>query len=386
MSDVTPFSGEGANVPVNPQANGDEVFKAPLEDFDWAAFEQRQEKIDEALHANDPETLSATVRSLHTDHPDVGVKLNSIHNTTLSGDLKGLNAPLAVMTRTNIDTDIPGFNFNGGVAPRADFAGKSFRGADFVDSILTETDFRGADLSGADFANAALTGADFTGANLAGADFSGAYMVGVHGLSDIETIQRVNLSATRTLVADTETDGSLEEFLASHFGDRRDIETIKRMLDPVPLAEDVTVPRLQTRRNLRGLVARKLIANEVDFSASQLVGARIEDMTASGVQFRNAMLSGAIIMNSVMRGADFVSTWAPGIILEDVDLRGSRLTNANLAGSVLKGVDLREVVGLDEKDTNLEGVVIEDCKLPQGYGYNGYAIERSQKLQRELDS
>jgi len=44
------------------------------------------------------------------------------------------------------------------------------------------------------------------------------------------------------------------------------------------------------------------------------------------------------------------------------------------------------LAGLNAKETNLQGVVIEDCQLPQGYGYNGIALERSQKLTRELDT
>lgn len=388
MSNIAPF-GEGAEqLPaIDEQSGAAEVFKAPLDGVDWAAYEERQEQIDQALQTGDPDALAAIVAGLHAHNSELGVKLNNLHNTTLRGKLAGLNAPLAVMSRTKVEADIPGFNFNGGVAPRANFSDRDLRGAEFVDSVLTEAEFKGADVSGVDFTNATLTGADFTGAKAFGADFSGAYLVGVKGFDNSEVIRGVRLNAARTVILEAMDPGSLEQYLAGFFGDATDLETIKRKLDPVPVAVGVTIPRLQTKRNLRGLVARQIDATDVDFSSSQLVGAKIENMIATGAQFRNAMASGAIITGSMMRGVDLVSTWAPGIILEDVDLRGSRVTNANLVGAVLRGVDLREVDGLDAQDTNLEGVVIEDCKLPQGYGYNGRELERSQKATRgELKS
>lgn len=387
MSDLSPFGAEPNSLPARQESGSNfETFTAPLDGFDFQAYEVRQGRLDEVLAQKDPKALVALIRELNSGDPEIGVKLNNIHNTTLEGDLPGLAAPLAVLSKTRVASNIPGLNFNGGVAPRASFAGMNFRGAEFVDSILTEADFRDADLNGADFTNAALVGADFTGAELDGADFSGAYLVDVKGLDDIETIMRIRLTAARTVIAQEVAEGSLDQFLASHFGDSRDIALIRRMIDPVPMAFDQTVPRLQTKRNLRGLVAQKVIANEVDFSSSQMVGAKIEDMAANGAQFRGVMMSGATIFNSMMRNVDLVSAWAPGLILEDVDLRGSRVTNANLVGAILRGVDLREVEGLDAEDTNIEGIVIDECKLPQGYGYNGIALERSQKKTRQLES
>src|SRR5690606_7175019 len=108
----------------------------------------------------------------------------------------------------------------------------------------------------------------------------------------------------------------------------------------------------------------------VDFSDGFLIGANLENLAGNGIQLRNVAMSGAIIKEALMRDADLFGAWAPGLILEDADLRNARLHNANLVGAVLRNVDLRGVVGLDAKDTNVEGIVIEDCKLPQGYGYN----------------
>lgn len=387
MSDVQPFREQADVMPVASLPGSDlDVFKPPLADIDFVAYEQRQAVLDAALETKDPDEIGAVVTQMSSENPLVGVTLNNLHNTILRGSLARLAAPLAVMTKTKVEADIPGFDFSGGVAPRAVFDGRDLKGSDFVDSVLPEISFIGADLTGSDFTNAVLTNADFTDANLAGVDLSGAYLVGVKGLDSEDVLRQINLSAARTVIAKDLVTGSLEHYLASHFGDATDIETIKRNLDPVPLAVGVTVPRLQTKRNLRGLVARDLHANAVDFSSSQLVGATIENMNATGAQFRNVMMSGSVILRSVMRDADLVNTWAPGLILEDVDLRGSRVTNANLVGAILRGVNLRDIVGLDAKDTNLNGIVVEDCILPQGYGYNGVVLEPSDKLKRQLES
>lgn len=384
MSDLAPFS--DGKLPVSPEQSSDlAIFKPPLADFDWVAYEDRQVRLDEALLSADPERLIRLLHALQTEDPDVGVKLNNIHNTTISGDLPGFMAPLSVMSNTKVAADMPGLDFRGGVAPRADFAGRNFRGANFIDSVLTQANFEGADLRGAEFSNVVLNGVNFDGAKLFGADFSGAYMVGVRGLDDPKDLLGVDLTAARTVLADELVEGSLEKLLASHFGNTEDIEAIRRKLDPVPVALNQTIPRLQTKRILRGLVGNHLQADRVDFTSSQLIGAHLEDFSANGVLFRNAALSGAVIVNATMREADFVSAWAPGMIIEDANMRGARLTNANLVGSIFRGVDLREVEGLDAKETNLEGIIIEDCKLPQGYGYNGVAIERTTKLSRELE-
>lgn len=386
MSDVDPFLERAEFLPANPDQGSDpETFSAPLDGFDWVAYADRQERLNQVLHEGDPEALAQLIHVLQAQDPDVGVKLNNLHHTTLTGELPGLIAPLAVMSMTNVQADMPGLDFEGGVAPRARFTDRDLRGANFMNSVLPQADFKGAKLRGADFTNVVLNGADFTGADLVGVDFSGAYMIGVKGLEDPETIQRVDLSGVRTVVADGMKDGSLESFLASYFGDASDIETIKRKLDPVPVARNQTVPLLQTKRNLRGLVANGLRMNDVDFSRSYLIGAHLEDIAGTGAQFRNAKLSGAVVMNAILRNADLFNAWAPGAIFQEVNLRGANITNANLVGSVFQGVDLREVMGLDAKDTNLEGIVIEDCRLPKGFGYDGVALQKSQKLQRELE-
>lgn len=383
---VTPFGSEGEGLPAKPEPTSDlEIFKPPLADFDFPAYERRQVKLDVALATGTPEGLVAAIQELQDENPDVGVKLNNFHNATLRGDLPGLMAPLAVMTQSVIEGDMPNLDFQGGVAPRAKFIGRNLRGTNFIDSVLTEVDFTDADLRGVDFANATLNYADFTGAKVAGADFSTAYMVGVKGLEDPDVIKTVNLTAVRTVVAEGMEEGSLEKFLASRFGDAEDLETIQRMLDPVPVAINQTIPRLQTKRDLRGLIGHGLRANDVNFSSSHLIGAHLEDFSGNGVEFRNTVLSGAVILRAVMRGADLRSAWAPGIIIEDTVLRGSNFTNANLVGAIMRGVDLREVEGLGAQDTNLEGIVLEDCKLPQGYGYNGIAIEATKKQQREIE-
>ncbi|MCA9332833.1 pentapeptide repeat-containing protein [Candidatus Saccharibacteria bacterium] len=386
MSDLSPFE-TGGELPANPvQESNLDIFKPPLAGFDWVAYEERQGRLDQVLASGSPERLATLLHELQAADPETGIKLNNIHNTVLRGEFVGFMAPLSVMSGTVVDADMPGLEFRGGVAPRASFVGKNLRGANFIDSVLPQANFREADLRGAEFSNVVLSGVDFTDAKLLGADFTGAYIVGVKGLDDPEVIQGVDLTAARTVITDEAVEGKIQHYLASHFGDAKSLETIKRKVDPVPIAIDQTIPRLQTKRILRGLVGIKLQANEVDFTSSQLIGSHFEDLSANGVIFRNAALSGSIISRAMMREADLFSAWAPGVIIEDTNLRGARLTNANLVGSILHGVDLREVIGLDAKDTNLEGMIIEDCKLPQGYGYDGFAIKPSDRILRQLES
>lgn len=96
------------------------------------------------------------------------------------------------------------------------------------------------------------------------------------------------------------------------------------------------------------------------------------------------MASGARIKRSLLDEADLFGLWAPGSVWEDVSLKGANLTNANLVGSIFRRVDLRDVIGLDAKNTNIEGIVLDDCMLPSGYNYDGFALKAAKNTQPEL--
>lgn len=381
---MDPFARDESLVPAN-KPSDEGIFTPPLAGFDFPAYEARQVRIDEVLRTRNPEALTELVTSFSNEDPEVGVKLNNLHNTILRGSLpKNLVAPLSVMTKSIVDVDVEGVNFKGGVAPGATFS-KSLKGADLSDTILTEADFGGADLSGASLVNAVINRADFTNAKLFGANLTGAYLIGVTGLTP-EQLKGINPTAARTIVGVGSEANTLERVLTSRFGDADDVKLLMQSLDPVPVAIDQTVPKLQSERLFRGLFGRNLNIGAVNFTGSNFTGADLEYLLGVQADFRGTTLGGVVIRNSILRESDFTGAWAPGIILEDVDLRGASLAKANLVGAILRAVDLRDVAGLEAEKTNLEGIVVEEgTQLPQGYGYNGIAIEASQKKTRELE-
>ena len=388
MSDPAPFEADVSRQTVS--ADTSEVFKPDLTGFNWDLYGARQEQINHLLINRSGEELGGLLQQFHSEAPDTGVMLNNLHGTRIKGPaIRGLHAALAVMSRSVIDLDIPGFNFKGGVAPEADFSGHDLSGSNFVNSVLTGSVFEGANLSGADLTNAVLNGANFKDAELGGTDFTGAYLVNVTGLSE-EQVKKMKIQATRAIFMAPSGATSLEQMLLTRFGEAKSLEDILKFLDPVPVAVnadwDQPVGRLQAKRLLRGLYAEKANWTQADFTSADLTGATIEGLMANQVSFRAATIGGTVIKRAVMREADMVSTWAPGVVLEDVDLRDANFAKSNLVGAVLRGVDLRGVRGLSDSETNVEGLVIEEsCLLPSGYGYDGVSLQISDKLKRELD-
>lgn len=390
MSDLTPFAeGRGLDS-ANTETSDLEVFKPVLDGFDWPAYEARQDRLDEVLGQSVAPAVGKLILELHETNPEVGVEVNNLHNTVIEGSpVNGLHAKLAVISASKVGIDLRRLDFNGGVGSEADFSGRDISGSDFVNTVMPGAKFIGTNLRGVDFTNSVLNGVDFTDAETDGVDLTGAYVINPIGLTE-EQISKLRLQATRAIVLDSSTDASLEQLLASRFGKAQTVDDLKKLLDPVPVAVNyefgAPIGRLQTKRILRGLYAQKANWSQVDFTASDLTGAVVEDLKADQGSFRAATIGGMIIRSGSMREFDFTSAWAPGAVLEDVDLRGSSMAKANLVGSVLRGVDLRGVTGLSEEGTNINGLVIgEGCLLPQGYGYDGVKLQVSSKLKKELN-
>lgn len=369
MSDIAPF--EAGKHPAVPEQS--DVFKPELAGFDFPAYEQRQEMLNSAI--GDSVVTRTLLAQYHEENPGTGVMLNHLHDRLVTGDdVPRLCARLAILSGSTLQIGLPGLDFRGGVGVETRFQG-DLPGANFTDSVVPRVDFTGRDLRGVPFVNAIVNGGDFTGAKVDGVDFTGAYLVNVKGLT-VQQLEGVVLDGARVIVAPEEADGvkDLERALSSHFGSMITPDRLSRV-EPVPMAlAGSKIPLLQTNRSFKGLYGHKLVLNDVDFTRSKLHGMTLEEIIGRGIILRGAFASGGIVTKSILDGADMHSFWAPGMIWEDVSLRGADVTNMNAAGSVFRGVDLTGVVGLDAKDTNLEGVILEDCRLPEGFTYDGLSV------------
>ncbi len=377
MSDLSPLDGSKEMIPVSQQP---EVFKPMLEGFDWGAYEAREERL--GAIADSPEATRLALVEYLRDGSGVGVMMDNLHNRTLEGaPIGNLPASLAIMSRSVITMGLPGLNFRGGVAVEATFAGTNLRGADFTDAVMPQADFREANLRGASFVNAIINRGKFDGASLDSVDFSGAYLVEVTGLTK-EQLRSVVLRGARVVMLpeDVERKEGMLGTLSSHFSGLIDANDPKNQVEAVPAAPETSVvAQLQTNRNFKGLYGERLLLNGVDFTRSTLHGLTLIEPVARGVVFRNSQLSGAIVMGTEdvladMTVADMHSMWAPGSLWVNVDMSGANVAKANLAGSVFRNVDLRGVRGLSEQGTNLEGVVFENCRLPDGFEYDGLKL------------
>jgi len=377
MSDLAPFDGSKEVAPVSQQPD---VFRPMLEGFDWGGYEAREEHLSSI--ADSPEATRLAIVQYRDDTSGVGIMMDNLHNRRLEGAPVGnLPASLAVMSRSVITMGLPGLNFRGGVATEATFAGIDLRGADFTDAVMPQTDFREANLGGASFVNAIVNGGNFEGANLDSVDFSGAYLVEATGLTR-QQLRSVVLRGARVIMLpeDVERREGMLGTLSSHFSGLIDTNNPQNQVEAVPVAlETSVVAQLQTNRNFKGLHGNRLLLNGVDFTRSTLHGMTLIEPVARGVVFRSSQLSGAVVRGTQdvladMTGADMHSIWAPGSLWVNVDMSGANLAKANLAGSVFRNVDLRGVKGLDEQGTNLEGVVFEHCRLPDGFDYDGLKL------------
>ncbi len=382
MSDLTPFEVGGEIKPY--VASGIDVFTPDLADFDFVAYAKRQAALDNAFRGG-REDVAQLIQQFHNSDPETGVMLNNLHNTQLVLPSKYLNAALTVLTHSTLLSDVVGANFRAAVATEVDLSGRDLTGSDFTDSVLPGSNLKGANLRGVSMVNAVLNGSDFTGADLLGTDLRGAYLIGAKGLT-AEQLRRAQIRGARTLILPDQ-NSTLAQQLSGYFSEVVSEDDLRALLDATPLSIEQKPGTLQSNKVFRGLVVEGGVWDGVDFTGSTFVGASIGRVVARQVILRAAKLSGATFSGVRMSEADLVSAWAPGAIFEDVDLRNAQVTGANLSGAVFRNADLRGVTGLEARNSNLNGVVIDEgTRLPQGYGFDGWSIQASAKKQRELDA
>ncbi len=388
MSNVAPFEGSAAVEVIS--VNGlqtPSLFEPDLEGFDWVSYEDRQVQLD-AVRSNNGTYGSRTgdlLRDFHENDDELGVKLANLDNREIGGIIpRGLNASFAILTLSNISTDMLDANFQKSVFTETDFGSKDFTGADFTDAVMVGAKFAGARLNGASFVNVVLNGADFTNAELRGVDFTGAYLQDVKGLTP-EQVRTATLTGARMMLR-PEGDATLDQLLSSRFGAIGSIDDIRKKLDAMPVSIDQVPGILQSNKLLRGVVVQGGMWNGVSLVGSDLTGATIDGLLANKSLLRGATMSGSRITNATLKEADMVGAWAPGVVMEGVALTDANLKGANLCGAIFRAVDLRGVTGLDPKGSNLNGIFIDDSsRLPQGYGFDGNSLQVTAKVQRELE-
>jgi uncharacterized protein YjbI with pentapeptide repeats len=385
MSNLSPFENEGISEVAAQSGHAEDVFRAPLEGFDWAAYESRQTIIDKL--SDNPRELAQLLSKMSDEYSE-GAMLNNLHSRVigvLNDSYRHLELPLTVMTGSTIAVNMPNLNFEAGIGVEADFSQRQLDGANFNNSVVTGANFSQCDLRGASMVNAVLNGVNFDGAQLDGVDARGAYLVNVHGLTGSQITGMDLMGARVVYLAKSDEGDAMRRVLASRFGNYIELSDVVELTDLVPVAINQTPPKLTVMRNLKGLVAQQFNARGVDFTGSNMTGATIDDFVAEGAVFRATAMSGAQLRSGTLKDSDMFGIWAPGVLIEDVNMRGANLAGSNLAGSLLREVDLRGAIGLEIAKTNTQGIVLESVKLPISIGYDGNSLQPSDRLRRQLE-
>jgi uncharacterized protein YjbI with pentapeptide repeats len=299
--------------------------------------------------------------------------------------LAGANLHGTNLTRASLFcADLTGCNLRNANLMQADIRGASFRGADlsfavldfadlrkatmmivgdagvllvdhsknglgFVDfshATLRNASFGKAKLEGAIFNGALLLGTQFRGAELTNASFTGAVLMGV-------TMAELNLppEAFVDCVFDvTEAarakSGLLKDKLVQHqqwvLSDGR--EGAPAVLD----GEDLRpLGNALAGRNLVGLTARGVIAIGLDFSRSQLQGAKFD-----GADLRGADFSGCDLSGVSFHAAKLVHARFERARLGNLKLRNGEVLSPNFLGADAQADQFRDAV-LDDSPAAL---------------------------------
>lgn len=253
--------------------------------------------------------------------------------------------------------DLRGASFNGAMLAFANLNNADLRaammlyagrgGITFVDRIKEGqksgpgVDFSNCSMKGASFGNAKLDGANFTGALLQGASFKSARLTNVTFKHAVLT--GVNLKdlivapgALEGCITDPtpEAAGKVEELKARLEAHQRWINSSGAEGAPATLDGEDLRPLQEwfVGRSLTGLCARRTICIGVNFSGSQLQGAKFEGADLRDVDFSEADLRGASLRDTLLSHAKF----------EKTDLRRLTLTNGTMLAPDFSGSDVME--------------------------------------------
>jgi uncharacterized protein YjbI with pentapeptide repeats len=222
-----------------------------------------------------------------------------------------------------------------GASPDAGF------GADFTNCAMRGVRLCAANLKGANFTGALLESADFTGARLTDAIFHDTVMSACHA-------ERLNLTSEQLggcildpSIAAMRRAAELREMLTRaaewiESDGRQGAPAVVDRADLRPLG-----PFLRGRV-LTGISAREVVAIHLDFSGSQLQGARFDNADLRGATFDGADLRGASFRGAKLAHARFVGAnlsplALPGGGAHPVSFDGASTERADFSETVLAG-------------------------------------------------
>jgi uncharacterized protein YjbI with pentapeptide repeats len=212
-------------------------------------------------------------------------------------------------------------------------------GADFTNCAMRAVRFCSANLKGANFTGALLESADFTGARLTDAIFRDTVLSACHA-------ERLNLTSEQL--------GGciLDPSIAAMRRAEELRETLRRSAEWVESAGLSGAPAVIDGADLRplgsflrgrvltGISAREVRAVHLDFTGSQLQGARFDKADLRGAVFdgadlRGASFRGAKVAHARFVGADLSSLTLPGGGVLPVSFEGASLDRADFSQTVL---------------------------------------------------
>jgi uncharacterized protein YjbI with pentapeptide repeats len=176
-----------------------------------------------------------------------------------------------------------------GAAPSVESGENS--GVDFSNCSMKGVSFGNAKLDGANFTGALLHGASFKNANITNAVFKGAVLTGVN-LDDLKLPPESLEGVVRDI--SPEALARVSEHKAALEGHERWVASAGKEGGPAALdgADLRALQTLLSGRKLTGLLARKAIAIEMDFSGSELQAAKFDGADLRGANFSKADLRG----------------------------------------------------------------------------------------------
>jgi len=220
-----------------------------------------------------------------------------------------------------------------GAAPSVESGENS--GVDFSNCSMKGVSFGNAKLDGANFTGALLHGASFKNANITNAVFKGAVLTGVN-LDDLKLPPESLEGVVRDISPDAR--ARVGQYKAALEGHERWITSAGKEGAAAVLegADLRALEKLLSGRKLTGLLARKAIGIEMDFSGSELQAAKFDGADLRGANFSKADLRGVSFKGAKLAHARFDGANLGGLKLGDNNMLAADLTDAEVSEQQLQ--------------------------------------------------
>lgn len=267
-------------------------------------------------------STAAKTEAANPDQVQRLLKTNQCPNCDLSGaDLKDTNLFGANLANANLKgANLSGSNLGFANLTNVDATGANLTGTYLDRATLENTNFTQADLSEASLKNAMTSGVQFSGATLKGANLERTSLIGVSFRG--ANLTGVNLSGA--VLSGFRSTGTRPSLPMMGFS----MENLARLVCLEPRNFPDSDERfLQDLKNY-GL----------EFSTSDLGGARLKGANLRNTILLRTDLTGANLSEADLQGACLVSANLKGAILDNANLQSAQLKGAWVEGASLKGV------------------------------------------------